>query len=81
MATTMEEIRTWLSRREPHHTHMIVVCDGFDYEDFPIWVDDSLKCQEVVDMIIRQPMQRIMEVYNLGEDLETQLNELRAYNI
>ena len=81
MSTTMEDIREWLGRRERHHTHMIVVCDEFDHEDYPMWVDGSLSCQEVVDMINRQPMQRIIEVYNLGEDLETQLNEIRAYNI
>ena len=39
MATTKQVIRRWLKEAKAKGaTHMIVVCDTFDHEDYPVFV-------------------------------------------
>ena len=39
MGTTRERIREWIERgQEEGATHVIVVCDTFDWEDYPVMV-------------------------------------------
>ncbi|HEC65110.1 hypothetical protein LCGC14_2981650 [marine sediment metagenome] len=78
--TTRSDIERWLLRAEPKHTHMIVVVDSFSYEDYPIFVSHDEDVREVAQKYNEKSMQRIMEVYNLGMDIEAQLNERRAFN-
>ena len=43
MAATYEEIKGWLDegRKRKDITHMIVVCDTWDHEDYPVYVAKS----------------------------------------
>jgi hypothetical protein len=37
MAATQEDIRRWLKEaKKEGATHVIVVCDSFDHEDYPV---------------------------------------------
>ncbi len=81
MGTTKKRIREWLERgKEEGATHVIVVCDIFDYEDYPVMVkaDEDVKKEE--KRCKEKNMTRVMEVYNLSIDIEKQLNEKRAFN-
>ena len=80
MNTTVNHIRTWLSQATKEHTHMIVVCDTFDHEDYPEFVKKGEDAKEKAKKIQNWPMQRIMEVYDLALDLEKQLAETRAFH-
>lgn len=57
---------------------MLVIVDTFSYEDYPSFVDTVEEARRVA----AKPgyMQRVMEVYNLSMDKETQLAENRANN-
>jgi hypothetical protein len=59
---------------------MLVVCDTFDHEDYPVFVNKDQQVRSVYDEYNDKNMQRVMEVYNLGLPLEPQLNEMRAFN-
>jgi len=77
--TTREEISEWFDRGvEEGASHMLVIADTFDYEDYPSFVDSVDEARQVA----AKPgdMQRVMEVYNLSMDKETQLNEQRSNN-
>ncbi len=83
MATSKEDIRTWLKRvqRKKSVTHVLIVCDRFDYSDYPVEVT---KAENVVDKVReydRMEMSQVMEVYSMKRDLEEQLNELRAWHL
>jgi len=82
MGTTRQEIRGWLERKadDSDVTHMIVVCDCFDYEDYPVYVRCGEDVREVFSQYDGKDMQRVMEVYSYGYDLELQLNEGRAFH-
>ncbi len=83
MATTKEDILQWLRRgKEEGATHVLVVCDTFEHEDYPKFI----KPEEDVDAIIQEyadgkhSMQRLMECYDLSQDFDTQLAQKRAWN-
>ena len=80
MAATKEFIRNWLQRATKEDTHMLVVLDTFDYLNYPIFVN---KNEDVNNKIkhYSENMQRVVEVYNLSIDLESQLEAHRVWNI
>jgi len=81
MATSKDDIRQWLKRgRDEGRTHLVVVCDTFDYEDYPTYVSPGEDPHEFVRKKREESMQRVMEVYNLSLDDEQQLAEHRAFN-
>ena len=82
MGTTRQEIREWLeaAKEEENISHVIIVCDTFDYEDYPISVKRGWDIKKVIKQYNMENMQRIMEIYNLDMDMEKQLNEPRAYH-
>ena len=78
--TTKEDIRSWIkTAKESGHKYLIVVCDTFDYGDFPVYTseDDFEKTYREYN---GKNMCKIMEVYNLDMDIESQLNKDRCFN-
>lgn len=81
MVTTRETIRGWLEEGiRQGATHMIVVCDTFDYEDYPSYVMPGEDVREEASTYDGKNMQRIMEVYSFSQDIEAQLRQHRAFN-
>lgn len=79
---TQSDIRKWLERgkSQPGCTHVIVVCDTSDFEDYPVFVMEGEDVRKVYDRYNGPNMQMVIEVYNLSMDIETQLNEHRSLN-
>lgn len=79
--TTKEMIQEWFERGvEDGATHMIVVCDTFDHEDYPVFVHPNEDVRSREQHYKDSSMQKIMEVYNLSMGMWTQLNERQAFN-
>lgn len=80
-AAQQSDLREWLNRgAEQGATHMIVVVDGWDHEDYPVYVMPGENVREVADKYNGKEMQRIMEVYDLSKDHELQLSVPRVFN-
>lgn len=78
--TTKEEIDDWFEHgRKRRATHMLVVCDTFDHEDYPVFAMTPADCLAKY----KSPgvMQRVMEVYDLDADKASQLRETRAMHL
>lgn len=76
MTTTVKEIREWLLQaKKEGATHMIVVCDTFDHDDYPVNVSRDEDVRKVHQKYDGVNMQRVMEVYNLRMDIEGQLGK------
>ncbi len=75
------QIRKWLNNgMTMEATHVIVVCDTFDWSDYPVYVmagQDARKLKEEYD---GKSMQKVMEVYKLSMDIEEQLAQTRSFN-
>lgn len=80
MAASMSDIRGWLKRATPRDTHMIVVYDRWDYEDYPVFIHEGQDIQEEIRFRDGKNMTSVMEVYNLRMDIESQLAEKRAWH-
>lgn len=81
MAATRDDIRGWLNRsRSEGATHMLVVTDTYDYDDFPVSVFPGENPSEKMDEYRKD--HRVMEVYSLTgkHDLEFQLREHCAFH-
>jgi hypothetical protein len=82
MSTSRSEIEEWVrAAYKKGCTHLIVVCDDFSLEDFPVEVfegdDIEKKIEEHGNF---KTMQRIMEVYSMKLPLDLQLAERRAWH-
>lgn len=81
MPTTREDISRWYDeglRRGA--SHLVVVCDTFDWYDYPVYCGSLAEAQETV----KSPgeMQRVMEVYRLDpETREEQLSARRSWSL
>lgn len=81
MGTTRDDIRRWLERgKDEGATHVIVMCDTFDYGDYPEYVMPGQDARKIVKKLDGKNMAKLVEVYNLSMDWEEQLAEFRAKN-
>jgi hypothetical protein len=83
MATTKSEIREWLKvAKNIKATHLIVVCDTFDWEDYPINVLPGENVKEVINKYSHMSLQQVIEVYSLSMDIEKQLESInKVWNL
>lgn len=73
-------IGKWLlSAREEGATHMIVVCDTFDFDDYPVHVMPDQDVHKVIADYRSQTMREVMEVYWMDGDLDQQLDMPRSF--
>lgn len=73
MGTTVEDLREWFNRGdEENATHMIVVCDTFDHEDYPVYVKKGESVHDKIKYYQSAEMQRIMEVYTYKKTFQQQ---------
>jgi hypothetical protein len=81
MAASRAQTDQWFNQAVRNGaTHMLVVVDGFDYEDYPVPVLYGEDVQEKIDKYDGKEMQRVMEVYDLSISKEVQLEMTRAWN-
>lgn len=81
MATTKGDIERWLQRGKVlKATHVIIVTDTYDHSDYPVYITSEQDAREIYKQHNGPNMQRVMEVYKLDMDWETQLNQHRAFN-
>lgn len=79
MTTTRNDILEWFDYGlENKATYMIVVCDSFDHEDYPVYVYKNQEIHDIHQEYNGKNMQRVMEVYDLSQDKNQQLNEVRC---
>jgi hypothetical protein len=75
--TTREEISDWFDRGVARGaSHMVVVCDTFDWEDYPVFVSSAAEAKCRYEDSTN--MQKGMEVYNLNDPKAEQINERRC---
>jgi hypothetical protein len=82
MTALYKDIEKWLlDGNNGLFSHLLVVCDTFNYENYPVYV---LHEENVEDYISKydnpKTMCRIEEIYNYSMDLEQQLTQGFTYN-
>ena len=76
MTATRLNIKEWIEEGiEKGATHVVIMCDTFDYEDYPVYI---MVGEDPRDKASYENMQRPMECYDLRMDIDAQLNEYSA---
>ena len=76
-----EDIKRYLEKGKKNGAkYMLMVCDTFDYEDYPVYVKENEKLVDVINKYDGKNMQEIQEIYNLEIDIDEQLNKDRVWN-
>ena len=79
MATTINRLKDWfLVGQEKEASHMIIVCNTFDWEDFPVYVMKDQNARDICKKYNTHEQSKVMEVYNINKDIESQLSKHRA---
>lgn len=65
---------------EKGYSHLLIICDKWDYEYYPKYVLEKDDINDVIKRYGGDNLEVIMEIYNYGLDLESQLNEYRSYH-
>ena len=80
MATSKTDISQWFDKgRTDGEDFMIIVCDTYDWEDYPIYTKTA-EFSDTYEHYNGRSMQKIMEVYNLALDKQVQLGEISAFH-
>lgn len=82
MGTTKEDLKKWFDRGKANgKAFMIVACDTYDWEDYPIYCADADEARRQYRDHDGKNMQKVMEVYDLNMDRDAQLDEHRANHL
>lgn len=82
MTATKQDIIDWLERAKTMKaTHLVVVCDSWDWENYPIYVLAGEDVNKVINDHQGKNMEHIDEVYNLSKDTDLQLAQYRSWNL
>jgi hypothetical protein len=80
MTATRQDIEGWFDRGlNQGSDFMIIVCDTFDYEDYPVYASKA-DYKAAHSSHNGKNMGRVMEVYDLSMDKDTQMDEHRAFH-
>jgi hypothetical protein len=80
--TTITQIGSWFDLGVAEgKTHLIVVCDTFDHEDYPVFAKGDEEALNKYENYNGLNMQRVMEVYDLRKPKDPQIRELRAMHL
>jgi hypothetical protein len=81
MATTREELQGWFRRGvSKGATHMLVVCDTFDWSDYPVFVMPGDDVRKLANANNGPNMTKLMEVYDLSKSEDEQIAAGRVFN-
>lgn len=76
-----QDISKWFDNgKDKGCTHVIVVCDTFSRDYYPVFVSDTDSSRDVAAKYDNVDMQKVVEVYNLNADKANQLSAHRAMN-
>ena len=79
--TSRKEIGKWFDEGEHlGAAYMIIVCDTFTYEDYPVFVGDMKTVATYNDGQLGN-MQRVMEIYDLRQDKAEQMAEYQTFRL
>ncbi len=83
MGTTRQDIAEWFDRGlKENAAFMIVACDTFDHEDYPVFVKPGEDLdKQIIFYSNPNQMSRVMEVYDLTGSKDEQVNSGRVWNL
>jgi len=80
-AARKEDLIKWFQKGvRNNQSHMIVVCDTYDYDDYPVYINSLEEFEEEYKRVFSHSSKTIMEIYDLKIDINLQMNEARSFH-
>ena len=80
-AASKDDIKRWFQEGvKDNQDRMIVVCDTYDWSDFPVYTKGLKEFTKRYLEIVSKDMNKVMEVYDLKMSLDFQMDEHRAFH-
>ena len=74
---TRAEIQRWFEDGVAQKSaYMVVMCDTYDWDDYPVYAGDRSWAERLVKSPVS--MQKVMEVYDLQDDMQRQMSMHRC---
>lgn len=71
MSDMSNNMKRWVAEaKEKGATHVLDVCDSFDYEHYPVYVMPNEKVSEVASKYNAKDMQSVYGTYNIEENIK-----------
>jgi hypothetical protein len=68
--TTTDELREWIkTAAEKGAAYLLIVCDTFSWEDYPVYISPDEDLLEVIHKYDGVDMQMVMDLYQLGRSM------------
>lgn len=64
----VDKLRILSTAKRKKAKYIIIVCDTFDYDDYPVYVKDAKNLNKEIDNYHGKNMQRVMGVYSLEDN-------------
>ena len=82
MAASKQDVESWVNegKRTKGCTHVLIVCDTYDWEDYSVLVLEGQDVHKITAENNGHNMTKLMEVYSMKMDIKKQLGEHRAFN-
>jgi hypothetical protein len=81
MTTTRDDIIDWFHEGQAKGaTHVLVVCNTSDWSDYPVFVMPGEDARKRAEENNGPNMTKLMEIYKLSDDWQTQLDQRRCFN-
>ena len=81
MTATKQDIEQWVNDGiAAGASHVIIVCDTFNHDNFPVNVQPGEDVVEKVTVLRQQEMTTVDEVYDLSRPLRLQLDDVRTFS-
>jgi hypothetical protein len=83
MTASYDDISSWFDvGLKRGSTHMLIICDRFSYENYPVYVDLGDDPEDAHDMYQHKlEMTSVDEIYDLRMDKAVQMEEERAFHL
>ncbi len=79
---TPANVGEWIeSAKTKFATHIIIVTDTFDYEDYPVFVSRHQDLRTVIGETNDKPMQRVTSVYEIKKGQATRIEHWKGGEI
>ena len=77
-----EKVTSWLrTARQRSATHMIIAFDTTKQNPFPVYIGRDTSVQQKIKSFNDNDFVRAVEVYNMKMDIDTQVQQGRAWNV
>jgi predicted transcriptional regulator len=81
MAASKDRIQLWFREGQSKDAHhMLVITDTYEYEDYPVYVMQNENTKKKIKEVTENESQVVQEIYDLSLDMNTQLEEKKAYH-